>query len=54
MKCIDFDRQFEAYMRAWIEKNGEKQKNKHIQKLKRIQKKQKRKRSRHRILQCMI
>ena len=27
MKCIDFDRQFEAYMRAWIEKNGEKYKN---------------------------
>ena len=27
MKCIDFDRQFEAYTRSWIEKNAEKYKN---------------------------
>lgn len=27
MKCIDFDRQFEAYTRAWMEKNAEKYNN---------------------------
>jgi len=27
MKCIDFDRQFEAYTRSWMEKNAEKYKN---------------------------
>ena len=27
MKCIDFDKQFEAYTRAWMEKNAEKYNN---------------------------
>lgn len=27
MKCIDFDRQFEAYTRTWMEKNAEKYNN---------------------------
>lgn len=27
MKCIDFDRQFEVYTRAWMEKNAEKYNN---------------------------